>query len=559
MPQLTISHLLVAGVPLAWLLPNHYLPWPSGWLDGLALTLLALAALTSSSRTALALPWLAFCGLVIASVAVQSATGLILFGGDAWMVILYLLAFLLALLLGATLPGQGAPASGSGGGALDALALVMLSCAVLSVGIALAQWSGAVTLGLYGVELPPGARPTGNLAQPNHLATVAFLGLCAAALLRQSGRLGPASWWLVGCWMLLGLLLSGSRTGWLQIVWLIALMVALARRAPGRVRPVELLLLGAMFAVAVLSWPALNELLLMSPGRSHAEQMTGGTRWSHWTVLLDAAGRSPWLGWGWQQVSLAQQAAVLDHPFAHEHIEHSHNLVFDLVLWTGIPLGLLLVGLASWGVLRPLVHCRDGRLSWLLAAAGGLLVHAMFEYPLSYAYFLIPLGLLLGAAGAMTAGGRVVIVRAALTRSVAALCAVLLGWTAVEYLSAESNHRLLRLELARIGTSKVESTAPELKLLTQLEAFLRFARTPARPGMSTEEIDWMHQVSMRFAYAPSLLRFALVAGLNGRPAQAELTLRRLCATHPLARCEEVREAWANAQRRWPVLLEIAVP
>ena len=47
---------VVAAVPLAWLLPNHYRPWPTAWQDGFVLALVVIAALghRSASRVAFA-------------------------------------------------------------------------------------------------------------------------------------------------------------------------------------------------------------------------------------------------------------------------------------------------------------------------------------------------------------------------------------------------------------------------------------------------------------------------------------------------------------------------
>jgi hypothetical protein len=137
--------------------------------------------------------------------------------------------------------------------------------------------------------------------------------------------------------------------------------------------------------------------------------------------------------------------------------------------------------------------------------------------------------------------------------------ALLLGLISVDYLAAEQSHRILRLEDARIGAEGIETPAPELRLLTQLEAYLRMARTPARRGMTPEELDAMHRASQRWAYPPMMLRYALAAGLNGNPEVARLTLLRICSMHLRTRCDEARESWVNAQKRYPELQVVPPP
>ncbi|MDP2007216.1 MAG: hypothetical protein Q8K45_16190, partial [Rubrivivax sp.] len=157
-----MSSALLAAVPAAWLVPNHYFPWSSAWQDGVAFLLLLLAALVHPRATRLPVPWAIALAVAVGSVALQWATGLILFGGDALIAAFYLAALALALAMGATLsvdarPGQVSP--------IDAVAFGLVICAVLSVAAALVQWTSAYALGIYVADLPPGARPFGNVAQ----------------------------------------------------------------------------------------------------------------------------------------------------------------------------------------------------------------------------------------------------------------------------------------------------------------------------------------------------------------------------------------------------------
>jgi hypothetical protein len=548
--------LILALLPVAWLLPNHYPPWVSAWQDGLALLLLGAMAFGITNRSELSATWTAAAALALAVVALQAGTGLLFFGGDALVAAVYLMAFGLSVTVRLAHDSQ-RPADGHW--RLQGLSLGVVFAAAASVGIALVQWTGAISLGMWGVDLPPGGRPFGNVAQPNHLCSIAFLGLCSLALLRERGLIGPAGFALGSCWMLLGMVMTGSRTGWLQIAALVLMALLLARRSGTQVGPRQVAALSAVYVLGVLAWPAINEALLMAPARAGADVASSGTRPLHWAAMLTAIAQEPWFGYGWQQVSVAQVRTAELRPHVGEYIEHSHNLFLDLLIWNGVPVGLLLIGILVWWFATRMARCRDATVFWLMACITGLGAHAMVEYPLAYAYFLIPLGLWIGAVDALQKQGARWVVPARAMQAAGLLFGGMVVWVAVEYLKAEQGHRLLRLESARIGTAGLISPPPDLQLLTQLEAFQRFAHTQARADMSAAELDAMRRVTERYAYPPSMFRYALAQGLNGQPDGAALTLLRLCRIHARVRCEEGRQAWEGLQQQHLVLRDIAFP
>ena len=543
-------------IPLVWLLPNHYLPWLSAWQDGLALLLLFSAAALAKPRAVIPRLWALALGLAACTVVLQWATGRILFGGDALMVLLYLAALALAIALGSTLP---ALTGGPGRTALDSLALGCVLAALASVGIALVQWTGAVSLGIWAADLPPGGRPFGNVAQPNHLCMIGLLGLAAAGVLKQQAIVGNAGFWASTLFLMLGMVMSGSRTGWLQIGFVVVFAGLAGRRNGLALSRVGATVMGLIFLCGVLAWPQINELLMLQQGRSLSDTTQAGTRALHWAALVDAVWQQPLWGYGWQQVSVAQVRNADTHPFVGEYIEHSHNIVLDLIVWNGLPIGGVLVALLCTWFLSRLWRCRNPVAAWLLMAVGGLGIHGMLEFPLEYAYFLIPLGLFVGAIDTLQPAPGNVRVPAKALRVTGAVLAGALVWIGTEYLTAEQAQRTLRIESAHIGVPGIQSPPPDLPLLTQLDAFLRFAQTAAREGMSPAEVDRMRKVSERFASPSVMFRYALATGLNGQPERAALTLNRLCRIHPVERCNEAREGWRAAQNKFAVLRGVPPP
>ncbi|MFX9397524.1 hypothetical protein ABTO25_21130, partial [Acinetobacter baumannii] len=46
-------------------------------------------------------------------------------------------------------------------------------------------------------------------------------------------------------------------------------------------------------------------------------------------------------------MSVAQLSVFLKYP-TDEWVEHSHNIILDIFIWNGIPLGILIVGFIGW-------------------------------------------------------------------------------------------------------------------------------------------------------------------------------------------------------------------
>ncbi|RVU49129.1 PglL family O-oligosaccharyltransferase [Rubrivivax rivuli] len=549
-------------LPFAWLLPNHYPPWLSAWQDGWALAMLALGLLFLRSRPVVPLPWLLALGLAGSSVMLQQGLGLLPFSGDAVMVALYLAATAGAIVWGRELVSATTQPAWDG---VCAFAAGILVAATLSVGIALVQWTQVFSLGIYGVEMPALGRPFGNLAQANHLSTVTFLGLCALAVLREQGRFSAVGFAFAGLFLILGMAATVSRTAWVQWLLLLAAMTWVARGngARGQVRWLHVVAGGGAFALLTACWPAINAGLALDEGRPPLASIEGGNgRLPLWGALLQAVGRSPLGGYGWLQTSQAQAAASADLPPLHAHYEYSHNLLIDLMVWVGVPLAVVLIALMAWGFLQLWVkaaHEPDRRAFWLFMMVLAFGAHAMLEMPHAYAYFLLPVGVAIGAVHALGRAPARLMKFQAVWASLVLGALGLLGVIAGDYLSAEQSHRLLRLESAKIGDRTSSSTAPELRVLDQLESFLLFARTPPSPAMTGAQMELMRRVSDRYAYPSVMYRYALAAGLNGQPDSAERMLRALCSMHTPRRCDEAREAWQAAQLRYPALASIRFP
>lgn len=542
---------------MAWLLPNHYFPWASFWQDfsaGVALALMFWSARPKLARRAL-VPMSAITVAVLAAVPlVQWVCGLIFYKGEAAVVCLYLAGFALAIAC-PSIDSRGPDAT------LTPLLAAVVAGSIASVGLAAAQWLDVRGLGIFLVDLAAGGRPYANLAQPNQLATLILFGLIAVIALYERLMLRGWSIALASAWLIFGLAMTQSRTAWIAMLLLLAWWTWAASNMPCRLRPMGIVTMAAGFAALVLVWPSLCEALLLVPARSFADQTTAsGGRVDLWIQMLGAVRREPWLGYGWNQASVAQVRVAADYGPIGLWVEDSHNLALEFLIQQGIPLGLLTVGIIGVWLRRRARDCSEPTTALCLGAVLVVGAHALLEFPLDYAYFLLPVGLVVGYIEARSPHVTRIEMPWAALWAAAGLASLLLGRSAWEYADIEQRNRDMRFEQAGFGSVDASNPARSVRLLTQLEELPRFARNRARRDMSAVELDSMRRMAERYAYPPVLFRYAVASGLNGDPQTSRRILQVLCNVHSVDRCSEGRAAWRQmAAGAYPELRAVDPP
>ena len=238
-----------------------------------------------------------------------------------------------------------------------------------------------------------------------------------------------------------------------------------------------------------------------------------------WHQMLLAIKEQPLWGYGWNQVSLAQISVYLDYPTT-EWTEHSHNILIDLLIWNGIPIGLAIIGFFTWWLYRLSQLAISIEPFIALSMVGAVLVHAMLEYPLDYAFFLLPVGFLLGLVQAQDKTIKVIEISRTIVASLFTVFVALYIWIFYEYQIIEKDVQLVRFEALNIGTLHAEHAAPDVILLTQLREQIRFIRTPPKENMTQEQLDWMRKVTYRYATPAALYRYAQALALNHQPELA---------------------------------------
>lgn len=545
---------------LGWLLPNHYLPWLSFHTDAWVSAVLLVAAYCCCWRVLAPIAWSGpalLAAVLCLHPWLQHALGQLPLAGTAWITSAYLLGLCLAVLVGtrweAVSPGQ----------LTDGLFLAIGVAAILSVGLQLREW-----LQLEGMELwvvgGGQARPHANIGQPNQLGTFLLWGLLTAAWGVLRKHIGGYAALLMALFLLFGLALTRSRTAWVAVTLLVAASwwwrpLWSDCRVPWFVTG-----LAFYFLLCVLGLAWLQQLAQpdVSAGLGDYTRMSGEVRPLVWAALWDALWQQPLWGYGWGQVVLAQMAIAADHPHLRGAYIYAHNLFLDLVLWCGIPMGVLIsVILLGWFG-RRWMEVRNAENAVLLLFLLVIGNHALFELPLYHAYFLLPVGLVMGAISVRMD------VKPWLQTGRWALWGMTLVATALlvllirDYARVESNFQKLRMEWGGIRLSE-PARPPDVLLLTQWNDYLRYARFEPRPELDDATLDWMRHVTGMFPNVVFFNKLAVTLALNGQPDEARRWLQRMCKVVPEMQCRNARAAWirqgqqnsAVAAIAWPVIIQ----
>jgi O-antigen ligase len=256
-------------------------------------------------------------------------------------------------------------------------------------------------------------RAVGNLRQPNHLSTLLLCGVIALVALTELGRLRRGLAALALAAAMAAVVLTASRTGMVGAVLLG--VWALADRRLTRAGRALMLAAPACYALAwtaMAGWSRLAQQAFVGEARL-AESVESSSRLAIWRDTLVLIREHPWWGVGFGEFNFAWTLTPLpQRPVAF--FDHTHNLPLQLAVELGVPVATLVLGLLVWALVRA------ARLAWApmqpaaqgagvaveasvsrrfaLAVVAMIGLHSLLEYPLWYAYFLLPAAWCLGVA-----------------------------------------------------------------------------------------------------------------------------------------------------------------
>jgi len=287
------------------------------------------------------------------------------------------------------------------------LAAEALCCGLLVAGLA------SVAIGVMQVFLPDAAdgiviarsgvvgSAVGNLRQPNHLASLMMWASIGAVFVTERRGWREALPPLL-CAFVFTVVLSASRTGYIGIAMLA--LWGIVDRTLSRSARLSLLATPLMLGVCwwlMAQWSAESGHAFRAASRL-AEGAGSPTRLA---ILRDAWAltvANPWLGVGWGEFNFAWSLTPFpDRPIAF--FDHTHNIASQLAVELGLPWAGAILALLAWALCKAWNGAgrADGdaplrRAALMMVLTIGL--HSLLEYPLWYAYFLLPACFALGLA-----------------------------------------------------------------------------------------------------------------------------------------------------------------
>jgi len=354
--------------------------------------------------------------------ALQAAFALLLIAALAspfWAGLPWSLALSSIAMIGAAALTAQTGASVSHGGlalpAFRAFCIGMVVAGVLSSVVGLVQvfapsWADGEFISRSYIE----GRAVGNMRQPNHLSSLLLWGIVAVIWLGEARVLRRWGSTLLALLFVFVVVLTASRTGALSLLLLFG-WGALDKRLS---RPARWLLclsplIGLAFWYGTGVWADQTHHVFGGETRFSGKGDVSSSRFGIWSNTLALIRMHPWVGVGFGEFNFAWTLT----PFPGRPVaffDHTHNLVLQFVVELGIPLGLLVLGLLLYALVRafrnaiePVAADSEPGEALLRPAAFAMvlliLVHSLLEYPLWYAYYLLPaafaFGLCLGARG----------------------------------------------------------------------------------------------------------------------------------------------------------------
>ena len=349
---------------------------------------------------------------LIGLVLVQFAFGRIVYFSQTLLFTLYFLWAALLMILGRSLREEfGLPVL------TTALAVVLLLGAEISTLVGVIQhfhWRGPLDAVISATTSPA---VFGNMGQPNHFANYITLGLISLGLLLNQKKLNKWQVLLLAVPMLFVLVLSGSRSAGLYLLFMTGMAYFWQRRDSSNrsLMYYSLILLlgfGLMHLVVQIPWLSGQygsvttlDRMIKAAADLHSSGASGDSgvaersiRLHIWYEAWLMFKQFPLLGagfgqFGWQNFLLGPS---LHNSSILGLYNNAHNLVMQTAAEMGIPGLVILLGTLTLWIKQARISQHSVYQWWGYGLLTVLGIHSLLEYPLWYAYFLGVAALTLG-------------------------------------------------------------------------------------------------------------------------------------------------------------------
>ena len=506
-------------ISLGWLLPIHYRPWVTYTGELFAfLSLFALAAIYLKDK--IRLPVLSLPLLFLAIIPlIQYLAGELFFFDKALTSTLFVFGFWLSIVIGYNLSIERLDRESI----FTGFSIVLLLCGTLTGIIAICQW---LTLDAYipgMVNMQNAVRPYANFAQPNNMATFLVMSLLGCLYLYEKQKLKTWITCLCSLIILLALALSQSRTSWVACCCILIYGAYQQYKGFIRLKWYYALAWFGLFIGFILILPAVTQLIGQITDANIAQtkdviaRATGDmSRLAIWEQMLHAIAVRPWLGYGWNQTSVAY-TLVSDHFQGPVWIRSAHNFILDFVLWNGLLIGLpFLAYFGYWGYqLNKHVNSVESVIGILMI--GTVLIHSMLEFPQYYAYFLLPVGFIIGLVQSQQANIKTITLSPNYMRAGYAVSLVLLILIVRDYsVMVPKLNQSMRYE----QTPEKITHQDQIYLLEEFNRRIEWIRMNPYSEVNVEQLEDIKEMVLNYPTKYDLIKYAKVLAFNGYEQEA---------------------------------------
>ena len=507
-------------ISLSWLLPIHYRPWVTYTGELFAfLSLFSLAAIYLKDKTKLPVLGLALLLLAIIPL-IQYLAGELFFFDKALTSALFAFGFWLSMVIGYNLSVEKLDRESI----FTGFSIVLLLCGTLTGIIAICQW---LTLDAYipgMVNMQNAVRPYANFAQPNNMATFLVISLLSCLYLYEKQKLKIWITCLCSLIMLLALALSQSRTSWVACCCILIYGAYQQYKGFIRLKWYYALAWFGLFIGFILILPAVTQLIGQITDANIAQtkdviaRATGDmSRLAIWEQMLHAIADRPWLGYGWNQTSVAY-TLVSDHFQGPVWIRSAHNFILDFMLWNGLLIGLpFLAYFGYWGYqLNKHVNSVESVIGILMI--GAVLIHSMLEFPQYYAYFLLPVGFIIGLVQSQQANIKTITLSPNYMRVSYAISLILLILIVRDYsVMVPKLNQSMRHE----QTPEKITNQDQIYLLEEFNRRIAWIRMNPYTKLNTQQLEDIKEIVLNYPTQYDLIKYAKVLAFNGYEQEAK--------------------------------------
>ncbi len=280
----------------------------------------------------------------------------------------------------------------------------------------------------------------------------------------------------------------------------------------------------SFFLIAGLILPYITQFIEFSTNTEITETSSfvaragsGHERIGMWIQILHAIAQQPWLGYGWSQTSVAVVDSI-QYGTVHVWFNSAHNVLLDIIIWNGVPLGAVIITYFVFWFIWLNQQAKNTISIIAIMMVCAVLIHAMFEFPQRYAYFLLTCGFLLGIVQAQTPVLKGIVLSKHLLRLTWVVGLLLIIAILRDYNVYVLNSNLLfnnkRPNAEFMGSGKIF-------VLTQFEQRLRWIELNPRTTLSENDlVEWGNLVKNK-ATPYNLRKYAKLLAYNGKVEQAQ--------------------------------------